>query len=77
MIKDFNPSHPNQTATDSTAPDANTALLNQSRDYFTRIFAGLEIESHPIYDFPDHLSQATGPESRVMRGRPGAAAREA
>ena len=33
MIKDFNPSHPNQTATDSTAPDANTALLNQSAGF--------------------------------------------
>ncbi len=67
MIKDFNPSHPNQTATDSTAPDANTALLNQSRDYFTRIFAGLEVDSHPLYDFAEPLKRTAGPDAAISR----------
>jgi len=59
-MKDFSTHHHNA----ATPPDQQT-LINQSREYFTAIFAGLEIDSHPIYDFPEHLSRAAAPDAAV------------
>ncbi|MBC3900642.1 amino acid adenylation domain-containing protein [Acetobacterium malicum] len=61
-MKNVNISQSDATITD-TSDQQN--LINQSRDYFTAIFAGLEIDSHPIYDFPEHLSRTAAPDAAI------------
>ena len=61
-MKNFNNSQSDPTVTVSIERDS---LIGASREYFTTIFAGLEIDSHPIVDFPEHLSRATGPDAAV------------
>jgi len=61
-MKNFNNSQSDPMVTVSIERDS---LIGASREYFTTIFAGLEIDSHPIVDFPEHLSRTAGPDAAV------------
>lgn len=57
--------NPRQAATTETDGPDQQALIKQSRDYFTRIFAGLEIDSHPLFDWPEPLKRTAGPDAAI------------
>lgn len=62
-MKNFNDRYPPTSATaDGTA---NEALAIESFNYFDQIFAGLETDSNPIYDYPENSNQVAVPNVSI------------